>query len=212
MSDVELSPDQLLSTTRAVRRRLDFNRPVELATVLECIELAVQAPTGGGREGWRWVIVVDPEQRAAVAEVYRSVAIDRFAATAAAATGRRRRLYEDAVYLAENLHRAPVLVVPCVAGRIEDQATNRVASFLGSILPAVWSFQLALRSRSLGSCWTTVHLRREREMATVLGVPDDHSQVALLPVAHTLGTGFKPARRRPIEEIVHVDRWHGAAP
>jgi nitroreductase len=205
-----LSPDEVLSTTRAVRWRLDFERPVALDVVVECLRLAVQAPTAAGRESWRWMVVRDPEQRMAVAEIYRSVH-DRPAALAAAARAEKvstRKMYESAVYLADNLHRVPVLVIPCVEGR-PDPSMNAAqpAALFASILPAVWSFMLALRSRGLGSCWTCAHLRQEREMAAVLGIPPEYMQVALIPVAYTRGTEFRPARRRPIEDVMYVDRW-----
>jgi nitroreductase len=207
-----LTIDQLLSTTRAVRRRLDVDATVELETVLDCIRLAVQAPTGSGREGWRWVVVLDEERRAAVAGVYRRAARDRFERTAAAAPGERtRRLYRDAVGLADRLHRVPVLVIPCIEGRVDGAGNDRAAGFYGSILPAVWSFQLALRSRGLGSCWTSVHLKREREMGELLGIPDSYTQVALLPVAATVGSDFRPAARAPVEQVVDIDAW-GAHP
>lgn len=205
-----LSADEVLSTTRAVRWRLDFERPVALEVVVDCLRLAVQAPTGGGREHWRWIVVQAPEQRLAVAEIYRSVH-DRDGALAAAASAERpstRKMYEAAVHLADNLHRAPILVIPCIEGH-PDSSVNAAqpAALFGSILPAAWSFMLALRSRGLGSCWTCIHLRREREMAALLGIPPEYMQVALIPVAYTRGTDFRPARRTPVEDIMYVDRW-----
>jgi nitroreductase len=203
--------DQLLSTTRAVRKRLDLDRPVEREVLMECLRLAIQAPTGGNRQGWHWVVVTDAGTRAGLAELYRSGgeaynrAIDRDAQTM---TGQQGRVLESARYLLEVIDRVPVLVVPCIEGRIND--VSRAAGFFGSIHPAIWSFQLALRSRGLGSAWTTFHLAHEQQAAELLGIPyDDVTQAALLPVAYTIGGDFRPAKRRPIEEITHWDSWTG---
>jgi nitroreductase len=203
-----LTPDQLLTTTRAVRRRLDLDRPVELAVVLECLRLAVQAPSGGNRQGWRWMVVTDPALRATAAEIYRTASLAAFEASRdSAADEGARKAYEGAIELARVLQEVPVLVVPCMLGRVDGASAHRVAGFHGSIWPAVWSFQLALRSRGLGSTLTTAHLRCEAEMADLLGIPSDVTQVALLPVAYTVGTDFKPARRQPIEDVVFENGW-----
>jgi nitroreductase len=210
-----LSADELLSTTRAVRRRLDLERGVERETVLECLRLAVQAPNGSNRQGWEWVVVDDPGQRRAIADVYRRN-FERLqpaapAAVAATAQGEHvARNNESGAYLAANLHRCPVLVLPCVRGRADGLAAADAAGFWGSILPAVWSFQLALRERGLGSAWTTIHLREggERSVAEIVGIPaDEVTQVGLFPVAHTIGTTFRPAERTPVESVVHWNRW-----
>jgi nitroreductase len=178
--------------------------------VTECLRLAVQAPTGGNRQGWRWLVVTDPERRARVAEIYRAAALEPFtAALAAAPDEATRRAYQSALWLADVLPQVPVLVLPCVVGRVDPPTTNGYASLFGSIIPAVWSFQLALRSRGLGSTYTTVHLRREAEMAALLGIPEGVTQAALLPVAYTKGTEFRPAARRPVEEVTYIDGWPG---
>lgn len=202
--------DRLLSTTRAVRKRLDLERPVEREVVLDCLRLAVQAPTGGNKQGWRWLVVTDPKRRAALAAVYRRAGADylkRIARLAERGDGQQERVYDSAVHLAAVLHRVPVLVVPCVEGRPQDASTLANAGFYGSVLPAVWNFILALRSRGLGSVWTTLHLGREAEAAEILGIPDGVTQTALIPVAYTVGTDFRPAQRGPVEEITYLDRW-----
>jgi nitroreductase len=205
-----LTNDQLLSTTRSVRLRLDLDRPVELDVVADCVRLAMQAPLGAGRPGPRWVVVTDPAQRVAVADVYRS-AMDRGRTeerARAAEDVRMRRLFEGALHLEDNLEHVPVLVLPCIAGRPEPSwEIAQLGAHYGSVLPAVWSFMLALRSRGLVSCWTSAHLRREAEMARVLGIPESYTQVALIPVAHTVGGQFHPARREPLEEVMYLDRW-----
>jgi nitroreductase len=208
-----MSALEALTTTRAVRRRLDFGRPLPEGALAECLRVALQAPTGAGAERWRWVVVEDAEQRRAVGDVYRDASLERFRRTVAeAGDARTRRIYETAIYLAENIHRAPALVVPCIEGRVDDSGNDRAAGFYGSVMPAVWSLQVALRARGLGSCWTSVHLKREREMAAVLGIPVDVTQVALLPVARVLGEGFRPARRKPLAEVAFVNRWGDPLP
>ncbi len=163
--------DEVLTTTRAVRRRLDLDRPVEPAVITECLRLAAQAPTGGNVQSWRFVVVTDPELRSGVAEYYRKGAQDYLAAgVARAKTDAQRRVAQSSVHLMENLHRVPVHVIPCMKGRPPE---GNQAGYYGSILPAVWSFALALRSRGLGSVWTTLHLAHETEVAELLGIPHD---------------------------------------
>ncbi len=199
--------DALLSTTRSVRKRLDFDRPVEREVILDCLQLAQQAPTGSNSQGWRWVVVTDAELRAGLAQLYREASADYFGADRPGADPQTSRVRDSAVYLRDNLHRVPVQVIPCIKGRADGRGNAEAASFYGSILPAAWSFMLALRSRGLGSAWTTLHLGREKEAAALLGIPETVTQVALLPVAYTLGTDFRPAGRPPVERIVHFDGW-----
>lgn len=202
--------DELLSTTRAVRRRLDLERPVERQTILDCIALSQQAPTASNTQTWHWVVVTDPAKKSRIAELY----AEGSPALAAAREGleegdaQTHRVYDSAEYLLSVMAEVPALVIPCVKGRVEADAHVCVqASIYGSIFPAVWSFQLALRSRGLGSVLTTLHLLREQEVAALLGIPEDVMQVALLPVAHTLGTEFKRATRPAPETITHFDQW-----
>ena len=205
---LNLTPDELLSTTRAVRKRLDLERPVELSLIYECLQLAVQAPSGSNAQGWHFVVVTKPDVKEKVADLYRkawSIYSRPFRSMIP-----RNRVASSAAYLAEHMHQVPVLLVPCVAGRTDDAGMNTLsqASQYGSILPAVWSFMLAARARGLGTCWTTLHLMYEQEAATVLGIPfESITQVALIPVAYTQGETFKPAQRKPLEGIVHVNGW-----
>jgi len=199
--------DHVLRTTRAVRQRLDLDRPVPREVVLECLRLAVQAPTASNAQDWRWLVVTDPDKRAALAELYAAGA-DHLAARAASATDpQTRRVYESALALTETLGRVPVHVIPCIEQRVDGAPTIVTASAYGSILPATWSFLLALRSRGLGSVWTTLHLAREAEAAELLGIPTNVTQVALLPVAYTIGTDFRPATRPPVEQVTYWDTW-----
>ena len=201
--------DELLATTRAVRKRLDLTRPVPRELINECLELAVQAPTGSNSQTWRWIVVEDADQRKALADLYRKGAEGYLTAAGdQAVDAQTQRVFTSAVYLMEHLHEVPVHLIPCVQGKPEDPVPLTMASGLyGSIYPAVWSFQLAARSRGLGTALTTLHLIHEREAAQVLGLPDDVLQVALLPVAYTIGTDFKRAQRPPVADITHWDRW-----
>lgn len=207
------SVDKLLTTTRAVRKRIDLGRPVEPEVVEECLELAAQAPSGGNGQRWRWVVVADPSKKAAVAERY-AESFARYIAPRKAQLrpddDRGRRMVESASYLAEHLAEMPLLVIPCTLDRLPaDPTSEQLASLYGGIFPAIWSFQLALRSRGLGSALTTLHLDYEREVGEALGIPETVTQVALLPVGYFTGEEFKPAPRRPATEITYWDTWKG---
>ena len=202
--------DELLATTRAVRKRLDLIRPVPREIINECLELAIQAPTGGNTQGWRWVIVEDADKKKQLADLYRETAKDYLPAAAKQAEKRGdpqdARVFTSAMYLAEHMEEVPVHVIPCVM-RPPEGIPAQSPGLYGSIFPAVWSFQLALRARGLGSTLTSLHLRKEKEAAALLGIPGDVMQVALLPVAYTLGTDFKRAKRAPLDQIVHWNQW-----
>ena len=200
--------DHLLATTRAVRKRLDFDREVEPEVILECLRLAVQSPTASNSQQWRWIVVTDAEKRAQLKELYGAMARPYLESQVDGAEDpQTRRVYQSAVYLMDVLDRVPVHVIPCIEGRIQSADNFAAASFYGSILPAVWSFMLALRSRGLGSAWTTLHLAKEAEAAELLGIPENMSQVALIPVAYFTGDDFKPAVRPPVEGITYWDTW-----
>jgi nitroreductase len=206
--------DALLSTTRAVRKRLDLERAVPDEVILECLQLAIQAPTGSNRQGWRWMVIRDAEKKAGLAELYRRAGGDYLAEAAktAEAGTQTGRVMDSANFLAQNLEKVPVMVIPLIIGRLDEvpdggQVTNAAAGLFGSIIPAMWSFQLALRSRGLGSCYTTLHLGLEAEAAELLGIPGHMSQAGLLPVAYTKGTDFKPASRAPVSEITYLDTY-----
>lgn len=206
--------DRLLSTTRAVRRRLDLARPVEREVIEDCLRLSQQAPTASNRQTWRWVVVTDPGLRRALADIYRRGAPALAAAEKAAdpADAQTARVYASARWLMDRLADVPVLVIPCLSQRPPERFVSALASSAyGSIYPAVWSFQLALRSRGLGSVLTTLHLMHEGEVAGLLGIPDTALQVAMLPVAYTKGTDFKPAVRPPVSEITFWNRWENGS-
>jgi nitroreductase len=206
-----MDTDHLLSTTRSVRLKLDLERPVEDEVLADCIRLASQAPTPGGQETWRWIVVRDQEIKNELGAIFRQVGEKYLqagleAAGGAAAPPPLQRMVRSGQHLIDVIEQVPVLVVPCVLGRPAG-GNEELSVFYGGIFPAVWSFQLALRSRGLGSTLTSYHLQREQEAARILGVPDDVTQVGLLPVAYTTVPDFKPARRRPVGEIAFRDTW-----
>jgi len=213
---LDLSPDELLTTTRSVRKRLDFDREVSRELISECLEVAFQAPNGSNMNSWRWVVLDDREKVAAAAGIY-NAGLDEYIASLGSAVGgnyrgaevpRYAEIGESVAYLRENMHRSPALLLPLFSGRSEAAPVFFQASLWGSILQATWSFFLALRARGLGSAWTTGHLFRETEMADLVGVPsDDYTQVGLFPIAYTLGTDFRPAYRKPVAEVVSWNQF-----
>jgi nitroreductase len=211
---LNLSVDELLTTTRSVRKRLDFDTPVPRGVVIECLEIALQAPTGSNAQGWQWVFVEDPAKKKALADIYRSNATPYLDQPKPQRGDIRDRqigaVMSSAKYLAENFEKAPVLMIPCLEGRPDGASAGMSASFWGSLLPAAWSFLLALRSRGLGSAWTTLHLRGDGEKlaAELLGIPfEKYSQGGMFPIAYTKGTDFRPAKRLPAEQVSHWDSW-----
>ncbi len=208
--------DYLLTTTRSVRKRLDFTRPVPLDLIEKCIDIALQAPTGSNAQGWHFLVVTDAAKRKGLADLYKRA----FAMYRDMSAGQPQmqeadprfhqtmRIVDSAVYLAEHLHEAPVHLVPLIEGRVENAPMVAAqASIYGSILPAVWSFMLAARARGLGSAWTTLHLFYEKEAAELLGIPEKYTQAALLPVAYFTGTDFKPAKRLPTENFISYNTF-----
>jgi nitroreductase len=207
---LDLTPDDVLATTRTVRKRLDLTRPVEREVLEDCLLLAQQAPSSSFAQNWHFVVVTDAGKRAALGGLWRGVAgpyLERRAA-AAAADRSVARIGEAVRHLAEHIHEVPVHVIPCVEGRTDGKPAAAQASRWASIIPAAWSFMLAARARGLGTAWTTFHLRHEREAAELLGIPYDKvMQAALIPVAYTIGTEFKPAVRKSLDTMAHWDHW-----
>jgi nitroreductase len=202
------SVDELLTTTRSVRKRLDLNRPVSHDVILECIQLAMQAPTASNAQDWRWLVITDADKRAAIADIYRSIGAEYLALAAKDTSDpQTQRVYASAFSLTDTLGQVPVHVIPCLENRIDNSSVLTAASAWASIIPAGWSFLLALRSRGLGSVWTTMHLAKEQEVAELLGIPATVTQAALFPVAYTIGTDFRPAVRPPAESITYWDTW-----
>ncbi|MEM7034460.1 MAG: nitroreductase family protein [Chloroflexota bacterium] len=207
--------DHLLTTTRSVRKRLDLERPVEPEVIERCLEIAGQAPTGSNQQNWSFMVVNDTEKRAKIAEYYKQ---NWYKSNSTRSQRQRtgpdapsetqvKRLVSSAMYLADHFHEVPVLIIGCYQGRPDDPSPRAQAGMYGSILPAMWSLMMALRARGLGAAWTTLHLPHEKEIADLLGIPDDVTQAALLPVAYFKGDDFKPAKRLPISERTFWDSW-----
>lgn len=215
MPVLPITPDELLTTTRTVRKRLDLMRPVPLDLIRECLEIALQAPSGANRQRWHWMVIIDPEVRRAVGEIYRERAEDYAASATYVAklhaddpnrSRVQKRVGDSTEYLAEHMGEVPALVIPCLKAGAELPAGNQ-ASLWGSILPAAWSYMLAARSRGLGTAWTTLHLGREKEVADLLGMPVGIHQAAIIPTAFYTGETFKPAPREPLDTVLHIDKW-----
>jgi nitroreductase len=220
------SVEHLLTTTRSVRKRLDFSRPVDLAIVERCIEIALQAPTGANSQGWHFIVVTDPQKRKAIGDVYRK-GMEDYASVQGAnlptfpMTDVRARQFKPLIssswFLNKHIHEAPVLIIAGIDIRMEEypqlfrsptSGPMYESSLYGSVLPAVWSLMLALRARGLGSAWTTVHLVHHKEAADILEIPDNILQVAMLPVAYYTGTDFKLAKRLPVHSVTHWNSWN----
>jgi nitroreductase len=215
---LNLSVDEVLTTTRTVRKRLDLTRPVPRALVEDCVDLALQAPNGSNNQAFEFVIVEDKAMRAKVADIYRAGMqhfVDMIAADPSiysindvGRSRRREEMSESTAHLNDHMHEVPLLVIPTLMGRMDGQNIFYQASLWGSVWPVTWNFMLAARSRGLGTALTTVHLWKEREMADLLGIPfEQYTQVGLIPVAYTLGTDFKRGQRVPAAEVMHWDRW-----
>lgn len=219
---LNLSVDEVLSTTRAVRKRLDFDKPVETEVLRECLEYAIQSPTGSNMQAWQWLVVTDPEKRQALADIYRrgwEMYVGMEGSVSSAYSGedadriaQQDRVLGSAEFLAQNFEKVPAMLIPCLPGRLDGLPNMASASMLGSILPGVWSFMLAARERGLGTAWTTIHLMHEQEAAEVLGIPfDEVTQCALIAVGYSKGTDFKPAKRPPLDTVLHWDSWGAQA-
>jgi nitroreductase len=206
----DLSCEELLTTTRSVRRGLDLDRPVELEVVKDCLRVALQAPNGANRQDWRWIVLTDPRRRAEMAEIYHRAFHQRYAAVLdrlAEADAATRSMMSAGQDLAAKLHQVPVLVIPCLQLSSAQLPAGNQAGVWASVLPAVWSFALAARTRGLGTTFTTVHLALESEAAELLGLPPTVHQAGLLPIAYATKTRFRPGPRRPLEDVLHVDGW-----
>jgi nitroreductase len=218
MTKLNLGADDVLATTRSVRKRLDFDRPVEDSVLRECLELALQAPTGSNAQNWQFVVVTDAEKKQAMGDVYRRAfdIYEQMPQNAAKIYGgsdekriaQQERVMDSARYLADRMGEVPAMLVPCLNMRIDGAPNIAAASMYGSVLPAAWSFMLAARERGLGTSWTSLHLMFEEEAAAVLGIPfADVTQLALIAIGYTKGTDFKPARREPLDTVVHWNQW-----
>ena len=209
--------DHLLLTTKQIRKRLDLERAVPRETLIECIDIASRAPMGSNLERNKWLIVEDPELKTAIAELYRTNAEPYFAqgqeaaSKAGAGDATAERVMSSAQYLSDHMHEVPAMVIPLRLDRVESASSGEQSGWYGSVLPGVWSFQMALRSRGIGSCWTTLHLGSGAEVGELLGIPDTVTQVALLPVGYYTGDTFSVTKRKPADQITFIDRWGNKA-
>jgi nitroreductase len=219
---LNLNADEVLTTTRAVRKRLDFDRPVEMDILRDCLDIALQAPSGSNAQGWQFLLVTERAKIEAIAGYYRQAFAGYVESDIQPTTWHRekpdmaatqQRVLGSAQYLADNLHRLPAMLFPCITPRpdADGMPMSGVAGIMGSIIPATWSFMLAARERGIGTCWTTLHLDFEREINALLGIPDNYASVALIPIAYTLGTHFQRAPRLSLDEVLHLDQWRGSA-
>jgi nitroreductase len=214
MPTLPLSPDELLTTTRSVRKRLDLTRDVPIDLVRECLEVALQAPSGSNRQGWHWMVTTDENRRRVIGDFYRQAVASYLKSSGSAATlfaddqersAVQRRVGDSVAYLGEHMGEVPVLVIPCIRAPRLSAASQ--AGLWGSLLPAAWSYMLAARARGLGTAWTTLHLRYEKEISELLEIPADIRQGALIPTAYYTGDTFRPAPRQPLDDVLHVNGW-----
>ena len=214
MPTLPLTPDELLTTTRSVRKRLDLTRDVPIDLVRECLEVALQAPSGSNRQGWHWMVITDENSRRVIGNYYRQAVASYLKSSGSAAAlfaddqernAVQRRVGDSVAYLGEHMGEVPVLVIPCV--RAPRLSAGSQAGLWGSLLPAAWSYMLAARARGLGTAWTTLHLRHETEISELLGIPTDIRQGALIPTAYYTGDTFRPAPRQPLDDVLHINSW-----
>jgi nitroreductase len=214
MPTLPLSPDELLTTTRSVRKRLDLTRPVPLDLVRECLEVALQAPSGSNRQAWQWVVINDESIRRVIGDYYRRAVASYLNSSGSAASlfagdpersSVQQRVGESVAYLGEHMSEVPVLVIPCISA--PSLRSGSQAGLWGSLLPAAWSYMLAARARGLGTAWTTLHMRYEKEISELLGMPADIRQGVLIPTAYYIGDTFKPAPRQPLDSVLHINAW-----
>jgi nitroreductase len=211
-----MTPEQLLTTTRTVRKRLDLGRPVPLELIKRALDIALQAPSGSNTQRWQWIVLTDPAKRAAIGELYQRSCREYLDSSHAAGklfaddpdrAKVQERVGSSVEYLADKMGDVPVLVIPCLETPSAELPAGNQAGMWASLLPAVWSYMLACRAFTLGTAWTTLHLKYEKEAAEILGLPANVHQAALIPTAFYTGDSFKPAARQPLEEVLHVDGW-----
>jgi nitroreductase len=203
-----------VTTTRSVRKRLDLTRPVPLDLVRECLEVALQAPSASNRQAWQWVMIGDESIRRVIGDYYRRAVTSYLNSSASAASlfaddprrsAIQQRVGESVAHLGEHMGEVPVLVIPCISA--PSLRAGSQAGLWGSLLPAAWSYMLAARARGLGTAWTTLHMRYEKEISELLGMPADIRQGVLIPTAYYTGDTFKPAPRQPLDNVLHINSW-----
>lgn len=218
MPNLNLTADEVLTTTRAVRKRMDFDEPVPEETIRQCLDIALQAPTGSNGQHWHWVLVTDRDKIATIAGLYQqgfAAYLEMEGSVKSVYKGddpariaQQERVTDSAQYLADNMHRCPALLIPVLPMKLDGLPNFAAASMYAGIMPAAWSFCLAARERGIGTSWTSIHLMFEEQIAELLGIPfADTSQIALIAIAATKGTDFKSAAREPLDHSLHVNTW-----
>jgi nitroreductase len=216
MPALDLTFDQVATTTRSVRKRLDLTRPVEREVLVECLRIAQQAPSSSNLQNFHFVVVTDPDRRAALGELYRQgleiyktlpVALHNFDYEDPVQKASRDRIVDAQDYLAAHIHEVPAHVIPCIEGTLDGMPPIFTPVLMGSVIPAAWSFMLAARSRGLATSWSNFHMFNLEEANRIVGLPDGVMQVALIATAYSIGTDFEPAPRRGLDSMVHWDSW-----
>jgi nitroreductase len=216
MPALDLTFDEVATTTRSVRRRLDLQRPVEREVLEECLRIAQQAPSSSNLQNFHFVVVTDTATRAALGDLYRRghkiyktlpIAMHNLDYPDPAQKASRDRIIDAQEHLAAQIDEVPVHVIPCIEGSLEGMPPIFTPVVMASVIPAAWSFMLAARSRGLATCWSNFHMFDIEEANRVIGLPAGVMQVALIATAYSVGTDFKPAPRRALETMVHWDTW-----
>ena len=199
--DLDLaSVDLVLGTTRSVRRNLDFEREIDPAVIMDCIDIATQAPTGIPGQNWRFVLVTDAQQKSRLAKLYEATLYEFV-------KEREVPLKDTQRALVARMHEMPLLICVCAMGQTPGSNPAEQVAFYGSILPAAWSLMLALRARGLGSTWTTLLSARQNEVREILQMPADSVLTVMLPVAYMKGARLSKAERLPASQVSYWNRW-----
>ena len=206
--------DRLLTTTRAVRKRLDLTRPVPRQLILDCVRISTQGPAGGNHQKWRWVIVDDPDKKEVIADAYRRtyapyIEQQQRAVERAGNQGEKNAIIDSSMHLADVLQDVPVLAIPSALGSPDDAGSlgGAAQGWWGSVIPSIWSYCLAARSRGLGTAWTTLHLGDVAAVAEALGIPATVTQLACVPSAFHSGDVFRTATRIPALLVSYWNSW-----
>lgn len=201
---------ETMRTQRAVRRlHLD---PVDPELLLELLELSLNAPTSSNSQDWSYVVVEDPDQKAALQRLYRPLfrRMDPILTRLARGDAQELRNMAPGRWQYEHFHELPVFVIPCYRRNVKHHPVGwpqiSVSSYYGSVFPAVQNLLLACRAVGLGASIQTLPLWNVRGARRELGLPRDVNPVCMIPIGWAKGR-YGPTQRRPIGEVVHVDRY-----
>ena len=207
----EIGLFEAMYTQRALRRLKPDPVPDELVTRL--IEAATKAPSGGDRQPWAFIVIRDPKAREQIGAWYLDAWNKTYGAVPeanrASMPAGRKRVYKSAEHLALHLAEAPVLILVCARHALPPNLPHATSSHYGSVFPAVQNLLLAARGLGLGATLTTLHKAHDAELKQLLGIPEKVETVALIPIGYAVGK-YGPTKRRPVEEVTHIDRWDAA--